>query len=377
MRIAFIVHDYHRRGGHSRYVYELATRFAREHEVHVFSTVVEGDRDPKITFHYVPSLRLTTLTSILSFILPATLRFLGQFDIVHAQGLCGLRQNVATMHMCQAAWYKGLKGAMGELTFKQRLSQILVQPLEKYVFQEKRTKHVIAVSRLGRRELERQYGRKRDVTVIYHGVDLATFHPANRLRWRAEVRSEWNIGYDKLVALYVGDLQKGALPAIEAVSRVEGTRLVLVSGSDPEPYKRFAATLDAAARVHFMPSTTAIERQYAASDVFLFPTLFDLFGMVITEAMASGLPVITSSAAGAAELIDPGVSGFVVDPAWNVSGFTECLLRLRDNTSLRESMAAEARKKVEHFTWNDTAIETMRVYRQVQSDTEFPPQDAP
>ena len=41
MRIAFIVHDYHRRGGHSRYVYELATRFAREHDVHVFANVVD------------------------------------------------------------------------------------------------------------------------------------------------------------------------------------------------------------------------------------------------------------------------------------------------------------------------------------------------
>jgi glycosyltransferase involved in cell wall biosynthesis len=83
-----------------------------------------------------------------------------------------------------------------------------------------------------------------------------------------------------------------------------------------------------------MPGTNSIQRQYAAADIFIFPTFYDAFGMVITEAMASGLPVITSGMAGAAELIDNGVNGFVVEPAWNVAAITQCLSRLREDPML-------------------------------------------
>ncbi|HLX62131.1 MAG TPA: glycosyltransferase family 4 protein [Planctomycetota bacterium] len=362
MRIAFIVHDYHRRGGHSRYVYELATRFAREHEVHVFATVIEGERDPRIKFHYIPSLRFSETAGVLTFILPATFQFLKRFDIVHAQGLCGLRQNVTTCHMCQPAWYDALKTAMGELTFKERTVQRLVQPLEKYIFQPARSKQVIAVSKLTRRNLDEYYGRKTNVTVIYHGVDLAGFHPDNRLRWRAEMRKKHDLGNDKFVVLYVGYLSKGALPAIETIARLDGARLVLVSATDPTPYMAFAEKFEVSSRVHFLPLSTTIERYYAMADAFLFPTVYDPFGMVVSEAMATGLPVITSSNAGAAELIDHGLNGFVVEPAWNVTALTSSLAQLRDDPALRERMGQEARAKIEHFTWEDTAVETMRVY---------------
>src|SRR5262249_1644899 len=104
LRIAFVVHDYHRAGGHSRYVAALATRFKRAHDVHVFANPFEEPDPAGITFHRVPAWRANALTCVLSFTVPATLMTRGPFDIVHAQGFCGLRQNVVTAHICQGAW---------------------------------------------------------------------------------------------------------------------------------------------------------------------------------------------------------------------------------------------------------------------------------
>ena len=86
MKIAFVVHDYRRREGHSRYVVELATRFAREHEVHVFANEIESGSDSRIHFHHVRAWRRSALTSILTFAVDATLKVRGKFDIIHNQG---------------------------------------------------------------------------------------------------------------------------------------------------------------------------------------------------------------------------------------------------------------------------------------------------
>src|SRR5271170_5376880 len=90
LKIAFVVHDYHRSGGHSRYVAELATRYAKEHEVHVFANRIVDDGTPGIQFHHVPAWRANAFTTVLSFVLPVTFQVGRDFDVVHSQGFCGL-----------------------------------------------------------------------------------------------------------------------------------------------------------------------------------------------------------------------------------------------------------------------------------------------
>ncbi len=85
LRIAFVVHDYNRHMGHSRYVAELASRFKRDHEVHVFANTFNEPDSVGITYHHVPAWRRYTLSTILTFVLPATALVRGRFDIVHAQ----------------------------------------------------------------------------------------------------------------------------------------------------------------------------------------------------------------------------------------------------------------------------------------------------
>lgn len=110
------------------------------------------------------------------------------------------------------------------------------------------------------------------------------------------------------------------------------------------------------------PPTDVIERFYAAADAFLFPSAYDAFGMVVTEAMASGVPVIVSAAAGASEIVRHGESGFVLDSAEDSAMVGAHLSAWsRDRASL-DCMGAAAREAVLPYTWDAIAEQTMAVY---------------
>jgi UDP-glucose:(heptosyl)LPS alpha-1,3-glucosyltransferase len=368
LRIAFVVHDYNRHGGHSRYVAELARRYRHEHDVHVFTNTVDDPDPAGITFHHVRAWRANALASILSFVLPGTLAVRGRFDVVHAQGLCGLRHTLATAHFCQPAWYAALAGQGVKLNWRQQLSRRLIAGLEWKALCQPQTRRVIAVSQLVQRNLAEFYGRTTGVEVVYHGTDVERFHPANRDRHRAAVRAAVGVSSDAILALYVGDLKKGAAVAVRAVARSPGVTLLIVSGSDVSAVRQLAGELGVGERVIFHPPTKQVEAVFAAADVFLFPTVYDSFGLVVTEAMATGLPVITSAAAGAAELITPGVDGFVTERPWDDVAVAAHLADLRDSLTLRERVGAAARRRVEPLTWDRTAGQTLAVYRQAAEE---------
>ncbi|HSQ55725.1 MAG TPA: glycosyltransferase family 4 protein, partial [Gemmata sp.] len=251
------------------------------------------------------------------------------------------------------------------LTGKQRIARSLLVPLERRALVQPATKKVIAVSQLVRQNLAHYYGRSDGVNVIHHGTDVVRFHPENRSRFRSAVRSSLGVAENAFVALYVGDLKKGATAAIRAVAKTAGVTLLVVSPSPPEPYRQVAEAEAVADRVIFHPHSKEVERFFAAADAFVFPTVYDPFGLVITEAMASGLPVVTSRAAGAAELIAHGVEGFLTERAWDVDAIARHLAELRDDPAVRERMSSGARARVEPLTWDRTAAATLAVYRDI------------
>jgi UDP-glucose:(heptosyl)LPS alpha-1,3-glucosyltransferase len=308
---------------------------------------------------------VSQIATVLSFILPATVLVRGEFDIIHAQGLCGLRHDVATMHFCVPAWYDALARVGVEAGWKGRLFRLLVTPLERWALTARRTRKIIAVSELTRGNLATYYRRREGVEVVYHGIDTVTFHPANREKHRATLRAELGIAQDTCIALFVGNLAKGAAIAIRAVARVPGVQLLIISGSNPTADQAVAHSEGVTDRVRFLPHSKEIERYFAAADCFLFPTIYEPYGMVISEAMAAGLPVITSKSAGAAELITHGVDGWLVDPPWDANGFALGLAELAADTLRREEMGRLARQTIEPYTWERAAEQTLAVYRQM------------
>lgn len=181
--------------------------------------------------------------------------------------------------------------------------------------------HVIVNSHMVRRDVEARYriGPER-LSVIHNGVDLEHFHPRRRAREGAAKRRELGLGADDCVVLFLGtgyarkglDLVLEAFPELVA-ARPEARLVVAGFDSARARYQARAAELGLAERTRFAGGTLAPEGLYAAADLYVLPTRYDPFANSTLEALASGLPVVTSSANGGSELIDAGVQGEVLD----------------------------------------------------------------
>jgi UDP-glucose:(heptosyl)LPS alpha-1,3-glucosyltransferase len=362
VRLAMVVHDYGRAGGHSRYVTALASRFALEHDVHVFANRFGEPPPPGVHLHRVPAVRITALTTILSF--PAGLvgRLRG-FDVVHAQGFCAPHADVVTAHICNARWLEARQQSGSGALWRDGFFARPVVALERRVFTAPRTR-VIAVSDVVRRDIERLYDRHEPTTVIHHGVDLAQFNAGVRDRYREATRHALGTDDDTTVLLYVGDLRKGARTLIHAAARVPRAVVLLVTRTDPAAWLAEAHATGLGGRVRAVAPTDQIECYYAAADIFVLPTPYDAFGMVVTEAMACALPVVTTRQAGASEVIADGRTGVVLDDAFDADALADALLRLVADPAARARIGAAAAVAMQEHSWDRVADRTMRVYEQ-------------
>ena len=347
MKIALLVHDYHRSGGHSRYVAELATRFAREHEVHVFANTFA--EEPGITFHHVPANRANALALILTFRRNCT-RMLREmrFDVVHDQGLCSEAPDVLTAHISNRAWSHARPNAPA----KEKLFSLAIGWLEHLQYSRAGRVQVIAVANRVRNDLQAGYKYFGPITVIHHGVDTEKFTPANH---SGALQVELGIPAGVPLFLFVGDFRKGADACIRALA--EG-HLLCVGGTPPDLYRALAQQLGRADRVHFRPATDSVEQYYAGADVLLLPTPYDAFGMVVLEAMCAGLPVIVSRNAGASELIDDGRNGFILRREEDLPALM--------HRAAQSGVGPAARATALEHTWDRVAAETLDVYKKAR-----------
>ena len=241
-------------------------------------------------------------------------------------------------------------------------------PLERRLFARSDIR-AIAVSHVVARDLTRCYQRSGAIDVIPHGVDLAQFNPERRAVLRQAARLAYRVADPAFVALFVGDLRKGARRLIEAASRIPHVTVLLVSRSDPSDILSRAAELGCAHRVIASGLTREVERAYAAADVFVLPTPYDAFGMVITEAMACGVPVVTTDRAGAAEVIDNGIDGLILGDPGDMAALAQTIDGLARDDSRRLRIGQAAARKAATLTWDHVADQTMNVYEQVIGST--------
>jgi UDP-glucose:(heptosyl)LPS alpha-1,3-glucosyltransferase len=237
----------------------------------------------------------------------------------------------------------------------------VVLALERRVFA--RTPRIVAIARVGKREIETLYGvPPARVSVVYNGVDLERFHPANRRTQGADVRREVGFGARTFVVLFVGTgfERKGLATAVEGFAGLgdRDARLVVIGKGDTTRYRELAARLRVGGAVHWLEPRRDIERWYAAADVTVLPARYEPFGNVHLESLASGTPVVTSRQAGGSEVVGDGVSGAIVD-AGDARQVTEALARVRAaSPALREG----ARRAAEPYTYDAQVAGFARVY---------------
>src|SRR4029077_15508229 len=196
----------------------------------------------------------------------------------------------------------------------------LVCALERRIFRLRAARHVVAISRLGKAEIEAPHGpAPSDVTLVYNGVDLERFHPDHRARHRAPTRERLGIDEEAWTVLFVGSgfERKGLGPLLEGFARLTdpGRRLVVAGKGDVAGPRRLATRPGLDDRVVWTGPVPDVEWLYAAADAVALPARYEPFGNVHLEALASGVPVLTSARAGGSEIVRAGDNGWVVDEA--------------------------------------------------------------
>ena len=223
---------------------------------------------------------------------------------------------------------------------------------------------MVAISERVKQDIVKYYQCPAPIHVIHHGVDLDLFSPCNKTRWRSAVRAQYGIGDDETVFLFVGDLRKGANRCIRALAEMNAGRLLLVSRTPVDGFRRIAEQAGVTDRVTFAGPTNQVERAYAAADALVLPTPYDAFAMVVSEAMASGLPVILSREAGASELIEHGVNGLRLEDVTSVAELAGHMNFLMQDQRRAAEIGCAARRSVEPMSWDAIARKTMRVYQE-------------
>jgi UDP-glucose:(heptosyl)LPS alpha-1,3-glucosyltransferase len=163
--------------------------------------------------------------------------------------------------------------------------------------------------------------------------------------------------------------RKGLRYIIEALSLVPrpDVKLLIVGSGDRKFCGQLAEIKQVRERITFVPHSSNLWEYYAASDVFVFPTIYEPFGLVITEAMASGLPVITSRVAGAADVIIDGVNGLLITDPGDINGLAAKIKLLLSNAGFRKAIGERARETAEELSWDRVTQKTMEVYNTVLS----------
>ncbi|MFZ3064937.1 MAG: glycosyltransferase family 4 protein [Nitrospirota bacterium] len=376
-KIAILIENFDKKGGSERRTYELVKQLKqRGYNITVFANSWSNTSTPEgegINFVKVPMTRWP-----FRFMAPLTYAFFADraikkedFDIIHSQTRT-YYQDVATLGGgCHRAWID--EGSSLKLLDPFHRA---VLSIEKRQFQNGNYKRIIVNSRLSKNGILKFYPVPDErIKVIHNGVDAERFNPINKEKYRTEIRKKHNLSDDDFVILYVGSgfKRKGVSYLIEAVARLgndyinkNSIRLLIVGKDNLMPYKRLAAQNGIDKNVIFVDYAGETEKYYAASDIFALPTFFDPFANVTLEAMASGLPVITTKKNGASEIIEDGKDGFVINTPSEIDAIAEKIRALL-NSKMRNEMGNMAREKSKGFTWDRMAEETLKVYDEIRA----------
>jgi UDP-glucose:(heptosyl)LPS alpha-1,3-glucosyltransferase len=192
--------------------------------------------------------------------------------------------------------------------------------LERLAFRREMTTTFIAVSQNVVEDMEHLYHVPQErMLVIPNGYDPHQCSASRRLSLRDGRRKELGLSPDDLALLLVANEyhRKGLAVLLEAMAEIGDGRLklFLVGRMSPAAYVNRIKELGLQERVRYCGPTNDVSEYHAAADLFVLPTQYEAFGSVIVEALASGLPVITTALAGAAVVIREDVNGLLLrDP---------------------------------------------------------------
>jgi UDP-glucose:(heptosyl)LPS alpha-1,3-glucosyltransferase len=364
VKLAFICRPLTFHGGVETATAGLARELVRRGHAIDFLTPGEGEAVPGTTVRRLSVVRQPSVIRVLSFALAAKrITSAGAYDVVQSHERT-LHQD---LYRAGEGSHQAYLAAMGRRAGWNPHHR-LVCVLERRIFQLRSARHVVAISRRGKEEIEALYGTMSErLSLIYNGVDLHRFHPTNRARFRGEERALLGVADETWMILFVGSgfERKGLGALLQAFGHLRDSRvrLVVAGRGDVQAYRALAAKLGIGDRVTWTAPRRDVERLYAAADVVALPAIYEPFGNVHLEALASGVPVLTSAQAGGSEAIVSGRNGWVVGAPTGDS-IRAGLEALRDGNVAR--LATAARESAEPFTHAAQADAFETLYRELK-----------
>ncbi len=317
MKVLFLKKHYHPFGGAEIYLQNLAQHLAKEgEEVYLLTSRWEGD--PGFKVHSIKI--FSFFYSDLAFALKAKNKAKEFRDCVIFSFDRTLFQHIyRASDGCHLRWLENRKKFLEpfyrSLILDYNPKHLVLKWLEKKCLEN--SKIIVTNSRMVREDFGKFYGTEiyEKCRVIYNGVDLKKFRPVTEEK-KLLLRKELSIPEEEPVLLFLGSgyFRKGLVSVLRALSLLrEGLLIVVGKEKKLRYFKRFAERLGITGRVRFLGAQKEVVKLYQAADVFVLPTIYDPFSNACLEALACGLPVITTSANGAAEIIKDGKNGFVLD----------------------------------------------------------------
>ncbi|MGC8769806.1 MAG: glycosyltransferase family 4 protein [Brevinematia bacterium] len=364
MKIAIPLPSFHKNGGIERHTYELVSNWKDKHEIHIFSynwIELEG-----VTFHRIPGENLPRLIKGPWFLIYTYfLLKKNKFDVIINNG-CGqsLIQDVIITASVHKAWMYSFK--------KLKLKRFFLNPLH-YItlfvewlnYRFHRYTKIICVSYFIQKELCKFHKVSiEDTKVIHLGVNTEEFSPEKRNALRKSSREKYKFYDNDKILLFAAHewKRKGLDSILITLKRLpENYKLLIVgnpSARESVLFKKKVSLMNLTERVIFGGLCKNMLEAYAVGDIFVFPSTFDAFALVVLEAMSSGLPVITTSTVGASELINNGKNGFVLNDWKDIEEMKKIILSFFNNDEYYSDISKNARTTALSFTWEKVAKET-------------------
>jgi UDP-glucose:(heptosyl)LPS alpha-1,3-glucosyltransferase len=377
-KIGVVVIGYHPYGGAERGAFETTERVAASgrYEVHVLAHKFGEQVHPAIRCHTIPRFPFTHIGKVLSYTWMAIwMARRARFDVVHTHDRL-LNQDIATLAGgCHAAYLQTILAQIEDpkrrASERRKIRHRLALSIEARQFAPGHYHTFFAVSKMVQQEVVGLYNVPESrVRVVPYGVNFEEFSPSLRTRYRKPIRAEFALQEHDVVALYVGNgyERKGLKDLLTAFAQSRGDaqrlHLLVVGRGHVQRYQALAQKWGIADRVIFAGARQDVNRFYAAADFLCLPTYYDPCALVVLEAMASGLPVITTHSNGAAEFITTGENGYVIAHAADTPALVQTLEILSNKASC-ECMGRAACPAIEGRSWERVTAETMNVYEEI------------
>ncbi|NIK66659.1 glycosyltransferase family 4 protein [Paenibacillus sp. BK720] len=362
MKICFVTHKVRKGDGQGRVNYEVILEALRQgHEVMIIASELSEDlaRHPRVEWRRVSAGRVPTeLLRNQLFAIRTTFELLArkrQLDLIVVNGFVTYaRSDINCIHFVHSAWLASRYHPFRERKSLSSLYQWVYTGLNRYLEQHamKRTSVVVAVSERIRQELIRDAGIGGErIAVIWNGVDLQEFYPERA------TRAELQLEDDKLYALFAGDIKssrKNLDTVLKALSNIQDVHLLVVGGTEGSPYPKMAAELGIGSRVRFLGYRTNMADWMSVSDMFVYPSRYEPFALVLLEALAAGTPVIASRICGAADLFADEFAVGIDDPD-DTEALTEAIRNLAADRERLRRMGTDARNAALQHSWSGMA----------------------